>query len=115
MKLKLKIEPRNATWNEAKQIAHESGGRLVYPKEALTWMNREVIEHDFWLNDENANDKASAQYLDAKKQSLMYKPKETRMLLVYLYEPEVVKKNKEAQQAIEQKQEAMRKRARDKR
>lgn len=82
--MKLVVIPRLVSWPEAKQIAYHEGGRLLLPKEALTWSNKEELNVDFWLNDQNAVDDTTAQYFSGQKQALLFKDKQTKMLLVYI-------------------------------
>lgn len=101
--MKLIVKPKLVTWSEAKTVAHQSGGRLLEPKEVLKWSDSEAVEFDIWLNRQD-QEQESASYFNASKQDIRYRPKNDRCLLVYLADPETLKLQR-AQARIEEERE----------
>lgn len=100
--LKLVVRPRMIPWHEAKELARLNGGRLLNYSEVMKWANNEPLELDIWI-DRMEHDRA--QYFDALKQDVRFKPPEMKCLLVMLVDPAEQRKMLEQQQSAAQKRE----------
>lgn len=109
---KIIVKPRLVTWDMAKAVARKCEGRLLLPKEALSWADREEVGMDMWLEG-TWQDHGHVPYFSAARQSVLQKPADGYCLLVFLADPQRIRelrKREREQSANERRLRLMRRR-----
>lgn len=104
--MKLIIKPQFLDWDHAKAMATSLGGRLITYAEMARWSKNEPVEIDIWI-DHKMGDRA--QYFDAQKQDIRFKPRNEQCLLVMLVDPKRIRALKTEEERAERKREQLRK------